>query len=108
MDACVNSEINDSESGSRLERNVDDKVKETPEAQNGVTDGGKPERMLTLCSLPDEAILYILSWVDLETLLKVACVNKHLKKLACDDSIWRIKTLAQYGTVVKRKSQSHR
>eukprot|EP00005_Dracoamoeba_jomungandri_P005342 CAMPEP_0174254622 /NCGR_PEP_ID=MMETSP0439-20130205/3945_1 /TAXON_ID=0 /ORGANISM="Stereomyxa ramosa, Strain Chinc5" /LENGTH=469 /DNA_ID=CAMNT_0015336321 /DNA_START=33 /DNA_END=1442 /DNA_ORIENTATION=- len=48
-----------------------------------------PQRVENLCSLPEELQLYILSFLPpLEVVFNVQLVNKHLRMLSKDDSLW--------------------
>eukprot|EP00794_Sanderia_malayensis_P005188 gene5188-5842_t len=49
----------------------------------------KRDKYLGLDSLPIDAILHILKWLEAKDLLVMGCVNKHFHKVASCDNLWK-------------------
>ena len=46
-------------------------------------------KWLNLASLPDDCLFAILFYLDVRSLLAVACVNRSLYRVASDDTVWK-------------------
>ncbi|GAB4230948.1 MAG: hypothetical protein Tsb0021_09140 [Chlamydiales bacterium] len=53
--------------------------------------------LFPFASLPEEDQLHVLSFLDESSLKAVACVNKHLKTLANDFQLWKVKAEREFG-----------